>query len=73
MTLHEFVTFRATLDAEMKRLQSKGIGSKKRQAEAITIDKEASLGKGFTYSDSNPSTLLDTMVFYNGLYFALRS
>ena len=32
----EFMDFRATLDSEMKRLQSSGIGSKKKQAEPQT-------------------------------------
>ena len=32
----DFSEFKATLDAEMKRLQSEGIGSKKKQAEVLT-------------------------------------
>ena len=35
-----FADFRTTLDAEMKRLQHKGIGSKVRQAEALSEDDE---------------------------------
>ena len=34
----EFAALRATLDGEMKRLQASGVGSKKRQAEVITLD-----------------------------------
>ena len=69
----DFITFKASLDAEMKRLQSQGIGTKKRQAEVLSEEDEDSLwGKGLL-GDKPPQSLLDTMVFCNGLYFALRS
>ena len=66
----DFIDFKASLDAEMKRLQSEGIGSSKRQAEILT--QELLWQKGLL-GDATPQTLLDTMVFYNGFYFALRS
>ena len=69
----EFATFKASLDAEMKRLQGQGIGSKKRQAEALTLDEEDMLWEKKLLGDSTPQALLDTMVYCNGLYFALRS
>ena len=34
----DFEAFRSSLDAEMKRLQSKGLGSTHKQAEPITED-----------------------------------
>ena len=68
-----FVRFRTTLDAEMKRLQSQGIGSQKKQAEIITADEEDLLWKEQILGDHSPKSLLDTIIFYNGLYFALRS
>ncbi len=58
----------------MKRLQSKGLGSKKRQAEPLSLDEEEILWEKGLLGDKDPHTLLDTtMVFCNGLYFALRS
>ena len=57
----------------MKRLQSKGIGSQKRQAEVLSEDDEDTLWEKGLLGDATPQTLLDTMVYCNGLYFALRS
>ncbi len=56
----------------MKRLQSKGLGSNKRQAEPLSLDEEILWEKGLL-GDKDPHTLLDAMVFCNGLYFTLRS
>ncbi len=69
----EFIDFKGSLDAEMKRLQSKGIGSTKRQAEVLTREDEEKLWKEGLLGDTTPQQLLDTIIFYNGLYFALRS
>ncbi len=66
----EFIDFKRSLDAEMKRLQSKGIGSTKRQAEVLTREDEEKLWKKGLLGDTTPQQLLDTIIFYNGLYFA---
>ena len=57
----------------MKRLQSKGLGSVHRQAEAITEDEEELLWKEKILGDHSPQSLLNTIIYMNGLYFALRS
>ena len=68
-----FALFKMNLDAEMKRLQKKGLGSKKRQAEPISIEEEEKLWNSCLLGSNNPQALVDTMLYMNGLYFALRS
>ena len=50
-----------------------GWGQKKRQAEALTVDEEDGMWEKGLLGDATPQILLDTMVYCNGLYFALRS
>ena len=68
-----FADFRATLDGEMKRLQSLGLGTKKRQAEPLTEAEENLLWSSGILGDHSPQALVDTIFFMNGIYFALRS
>ena len=67
-----FSDFRASLDAEMKRLQIAGIGSIKKQAEPLTIEEEELLWQKKLLGDHNPQSLLNTMMYMNGLYFPGR-
>ena len=62
-----------TLDAKMKELTEKGVKSEKKKAEIITEDMEDILWKKGLLGDHSPQVLLDTMVYCNGVYFALRS
>ena len=66
----DFTDFKGMLDAEMKWLQSAGVGSKKRQAEVLTEEDELLWQKGLL-CNATPQTLADTMVYKSGLYFAL--
>ena len=53
-------------------LQKKGLVSTKRRAEPLSIVKELLWSKDLLGSE-NPQTLVATMLYMNGLYFALRS
>lgn len=68
-----FSEFRQSLDSEMKRLLSLGIKTKKKQAEVLTEEEEELLWTKGLLGGDTPQSLLDTVVFYNGIYFALRS
>ena len=60
-----FAEFRATLDSEMKKTQSLGIGSKKRQAEPLTVEEEV-LWRTEQLGDQAPA---DTSLSDNSLSF----
>ena len=68
-----FAEFKSSLDAEMKRLQASGVGSNKKQAEPLSREDVELLWSKKLLGDATPQSLLDTVVFMNGLYFALRS
>ena len=68
-----FANFQKMLDGEMKRIRSAGAGTKKNQAELITPEEEESLWGSNTLGDHSPTSLLNTIFYMCGLYFALRS
>ena len=72
-TQPEFDTFRRVIDSEMKRLKSTGKGVIVKRAESIDIKEEEILWSNRILGDSSPQSLLDTMVYMCGYYFALRS
>jgi len=57
----------------MKHIQAAGIGSKKKQAEVISKDDEELLWMKGLLGDSSLEVLLDTIILYNGLHYALLS
>ena len=62
-----------TLDGEMKRIRSTGAGTKKKQVEIITPDEEEKLWSSGTLGDHSPTSLLNTIFYMCGVYFAVRS
>ena len=68
-----FGNFRATLDAEMKRLHGKGLGTSSKQAEPITPDEESLLWTSGQLGTHSAKALLNTVYFYNCKVFGLRS
>ena len=69
----EFHRLQSVMDAKMKSLKKSGIGIKRKQAEAISYKDEELLWKSGHLGESSPKVLLDTMVWMNGLFFALWS
>ena len=68
-----YADFRSTLDAEMRRLKRAGMGSRKRQAEPLTPEEEELLWEKCILGDHSPQALLNSVFFFNGVCFALRS
>ena len=68
----EFSDFCSSLDAKMKHLQSSGLDSERKQAEPLTLEEEEFLWEKIL-RDHKPKSLLNMIMFMNGLYFALRS
>ena len=62
---------REVLDAYMKKLKSTG-NFEKRSSDIITDEMEDRLWEVGVLGDSNPQSLLDSLFYYIGLYFALR-
>ena len=68
----EFSDFQKTLDAQMKKLKSDGIGNTKRQAEPISLEDEEQLWTTGQLGMHTPQALLDTMFYLIGVSFGLR-
>ena len=69
----EFGEFRQTLDAEMKRLHRRGLGSKSNQAEPITEDDDALLWAKGELGTHSAQVMLNTVYYYSCKVFGLRS
>ena len=68
----EFLQFRMVLDSEMKRLQASGIGTTRRKADPLAFEEEEILWEKQILGGSTPQSLLNTMIYMNGLYFSLH-
>ena len=68
----KFSAFKCTLDAKMKELQGSGKYMPKK-AQPITIEHKDILWEKGLLGDHSLQALIDTLVFYVGMCFALRS
>ena len=68
-----FGGFRQTLDAEMKRLHKKGLGTNPSQAEPISPDEESLLWAKGQLGTHCGRSLQNTVYYYNCKVFGLRS
>ena len=66
----DFKLFQDAIDSEMKTLKRKGVGVTTKQAEPIMSCEEVMWVKGML-GDAQPRTLLYTLVFLFGKFFAL--
>ena len=57
----------------MKELQGKGVGVNRKQAKPIPLEEEEQVCKMGVLGAHTPQSLLNTMVYMRGLYFALCS
>ena len=68
-----FANIERTLDAEMKRLRSTGLGVEVKKAEPISVDEEEQMWQCGALGNDNPQVLLQTLFHLIGVHFALRS
>ena len=68
-----FHNFRTALDISCKESTEAGAGLNKKQAEVITEAEEEKLWNSGQLGDDTPMKLINTLVYLNGLHFALRS
>ena len=68
-----FAGLRMAPDAKMKQIAADGIEKPKKQAEVILKEQEEAIWTVGLLGSRLPESLLNTMVFNNGLYFALQS
>ncbi|XP_062598710.1 zinc finger MYM-type protein 3-like [Saccostrea cucullata] len=68
----KFAEFRKTLDAQMKSLLSKGLGTKVKQADPITQEDEELLWEREVLGNKSAETLQYTVFFYMCKLFGLR-
>ena len=73
LTDARFFQVRQVLDSEMWQLRGQGLGAKLKKAEPHTGDDEDVLWQKGALGDHTLQCLLDTLIFYIGMNFALRS
>ncbi|XP_071104736.1 uncharacterized protein [Haliotis cracherodii] len=69
----QFSRLRATLDGQMKKLDSEGVGNVVKQAKSISPLEEEKLWETGTFGIDNSEFLFNTVYFYNCKIFGLRA
>ena len=68
----KFRALKNVLDGRMKELRREGVGVDKNHTEAITEEEEMILWEKGLLGEHSPVVLRDTMVWFCGMFFALR-
>ena len=68
-----FFDLKNTLDNRMKQLSKEGKIAPRIKAEPITINEEEALWNAGVLGDDNPEKLVNTVLYLNGVHFALRA
>lgn len=68
----EFQQIQGTLDMRMKQLKAKGVGLKRKSAEVLSQDEIDTMWSKQILGCDEPKKLVETMIFLNGINFALR-
>ena len=69
----DYKLFQDAIDSEMKRLTRKGVGVVRKQAEPIAPHEEEVMWEKGVLGDQDAKSLLHTLVFLFGKFFALKS
>ncbi|XP_062620651.1 uncharacterized protein LOC134282241 [Saccostrea cucullata] len=67
-----FAGFRKILDSKMKDALSRGVGGKRKQADPILPEDEATIWEKGIFGMNNAETLQNTVFFYSCKFFGLR-
>ena len=73
LTDARFFQVRQVLDLKMRQLRRQGLGAKLKKAEPLPNDDEDVFWQKGALGDHTPQCLLDTLIFYIGMNFVLRS
>ena len=69
----DFLQIKNTLNGLMKDRAKEGLGNQPKQAEVITLAEEERMWATGVLGSDNPTQLLNTLIYFIGLNFALRS
>lgn len=69
----EFSEFQKALDASCKLSSQEGLGCQVKRSEIITLEDELKLWNLNILGGNNPQQLMNTLLYLNGIHFALRS